>query len=80
MATKSIKIDTIAKRAVLAAAMLICLLGIVYFMRWCAGNSIALNTIFAEAADTAVSLAPDDPQTHYTIAVLSERVFSDENV
>ena len=80
MASKSIKIDTIAKRALLAAAALICLLGIVYFMRWCAGNSIALNTIFADAADTAVSLAPDDPQTHYTVAVLTERDFSDESV
>ncbi len=80
MASKSIKIDTIAKRAVLAAAALICLLGIVFFARWCVGNLIALNTIFAETAERAVSLAPDDPQTHYTIAVLNERVFSEENV
>lgn len=79
MATKSIKIDTIPKRAGIAAAIIICLVGVVFSVRWCAGNSIALHTIFGEVAELAVTLAPDDPQTHYTAAVLTERVFSDEN-
>ncbi len=67
-------------RALLAAGMLFCLVVVVFFVRWCAGNAISQNTIYLEVADLAVSLAPGDPQTHYTAAVLRERTFQPDNL
>ncbi len=80
MAIKSIKINNLPARAALAAGMLLCIVGVVFFVRWCAGNAISQNTVYLEVADLAVSLAPNDPQTHYTRAVLRERAFKPEDL
>ncbi len=79
MATKLIKIDTLLKRIALLAAALACVVGAIFIARWCAGNAIASHTIFPEIAALAVSLAPGDPQTHYTTAVLLERNFTPDD-
>ena len=78
MAVKSIKIETLAARAVLLAAALVFLVGTVFFVRWYFANAIATNTDLREIADFAVGLAPGDPQAHYTLAVLSGRIFAPE--
>ncbi|MDQ3324080.1 MAG: tetratricopeptide repeat protein [Acidobacteriota bacterium] len=75
MAIKSISIKSLPTRIALAAAVLLCLVGVVFALRWCAGNAISANTVYLEIADLAISLAPSDPQTHYTAAVLHERTF-----
>lgn len=80
MAIKSIKVNGLAARALLAAGMLVCLAGVVFSLRWCAGNAISQNTIYLEVSDWAISLAPSDPQTHYTAAVLLERTFEPDNL
>lgn len=80
MAVKSIKIETLAGRAILAAAGLIFLICASYFVRWYFGNSIAAHTDYREVADLAVRLAPGDPQTHYASAVLSGKVFLPEDL
>ena len=35
---------------------------------------------YKEVAEFALTLAPNDPQTHYTLAVFDEKVFSPENL
>lgn len=80
MAEKTIKINNLAEQAGLLIAALLCLTAVFFAVKWCAANAIAAHTIDPETADFALSLAPGDPQTHYTIAVLSERDFSSENL
>ncbi len=80
MSVKSIKIETLAARAALLAAGLVFLICASYFMRWYFAASIAANTDLREVADFAVGLAPDDPQTHYTSAVLSGKIFAPEDI
>ncbi|HXG84047.1 MAG TPA: hypothetical protein VNI84_08470 [Pyrinomonadaceae bacterium] len=80
MAIKSIDIKNLPARIALAAAMLFCLVGVVFSVRWCAGNAISQNSIYLEIADLAISLAPRDPQTHYTAAVLHERTYKPDDL
>jgi len=75
VAIKSIKIETFAGRGALIAAGLILLICTVYYALWYFGNSIAAHTDVREVADFAVGLAPGDPQTHYSSAALSGRIF-----
>lgn len=79
MALKSIKIETLAARAVLIAAGLALFVGAVYSARWYFGGAIAANTDYKEVADFAVGLSPGDPQTHFVLAALSERIFLPED-
>lgn len=79
MAIKSIKTANLPARIALAAAMLLCLVGVIFSLRWCVGNAISSNTIYLEIADLAISLAPGDPQTHYAAAVLRERTLKPDD-
>ena len=80
MATESIRIDSAPKQIGLLTAALLCLVAVVFVVKWCAANAMASNTINREVADLAQSWAPGDPQTHFTSAVLWERNFSSEDV
>ncbi len=80
MSVKSIKIETLAARAALLAAGLVFLISASYFARWFFAASIAANTDLREVADFAIGLAPSDPQTHYTSAVLSGKIFAPEDL
>lgn len=76
MPPKSLKIDSAAKRTILIAAAVVCVAGAFFFAKWGFGNTIASRAEFIEVAELAADLAPDDPQTHYTAAVLYERTFN----
>jgi len=75
MSVKSIKLETIAQRALLLGAGFVFLISIVFFVRWCFGYSLATQAISKELAEFAVNLAPNAPQTHFTLAVLNEQTF-----
>lgn len=66
-------------RAALAAAMIFCAVAVVFCLRWCIGNAISQNTHILEVSDWAISLAPHDPQTHYTAAVLRDLTFKPDD-
>ncbi len=80
MAIKSIKIETLAGRALLLAAGLVFLVGASYFVRWCFAESMAMHTDMKDVAELTVDLAPSDPQTHFALAALTEKVFAPENL
>lgn len=80
MAIKSINTKSLPGRTALAAAFFLCLTGVAFSVRWCAGNAISQHTIYLELADFAISIAPSDPQTHYTAAVLHERTYKPDDL
>ena len=77
---KSIKIETFSSRLLLLSAVLICLMATLFFVKWCLANAIASRTPDKEVVELAIALAPNDPQTHYSLAVLSEKTFQAEDL
>jgi Tfp pilus assembly protein PilF len=75
MSVKSIKLESPARRAILLAVLLLCLVCAFFFVKWCLANAIASQVIYKEVADLAIDWAPDDPQAHYSLAVLYEKSF-----
>jgi len=77
---KSIKLETALSRTVLVIAGFLCLVAIFFFAKWCYANAIAAKAAFIEVAELSVDLAPNDPQTHYALAVLNEKTFLSEDL
>jgi Flp pilus assembly protein TadD len=78
MALKKIPIKNFPSKIVL---VFVCVfLGSVFliFAKWCFGNSISTQVSENVLAEFAVSLAPADPQTHYSLAVVNESTFLPE--
>lgn len=79
------QITTVELRAVWARVLLLVplafiVVGVWYGMRWCIGNTMAEWLPDIGAAEAAARLAPDDPQSHFTIARLRERSFLPEEL
>ncbi len=77
---KSIKLETALSRTVLIIAGFLCLAAIAFFAKWCFANAIAANAPSKEVAELSVDLAPNDPQTHYALAVMNEKTFLPEDL
>ncbi|CAN5640668.1 hypothetical protein BH24ACI2_BH24ACI2_02570 [soil metagenome] len=80
MSVKSFQLNTIAQRAGLGFVGLIYLLFLFFAFKWYIGNSITMQVTDKEVAKFAVGLAPDDPQTHYALAVLNNKIFLPEEL
>jgi hypothetical protein len=79
------QITTVELRAVWARVLLLVPLVLLIFcvwygMRWCIGNTMAEWLPDIGAAQAAARLAPDDPQSHFTIGRLRERSFLPEEL
>jgi len=77
---KSIKLESASTRTVLVIAGLCCLTASFFFAKWCFANAIATQALLKEVAELSVVLAPNDPQTHYALAVLNEKTFLPEDL
>ena len=75
MATKSIKIDSVWKKAALAVIAIICAYAAWTFSKWGMASTAAIRADDADVAVYLTELSPDDPLTHYSAAVLLERRF-----
>ena len=75
MSLKSIRIETVPARIGIIGAMLLSLAGGYIFAKWCFANAAVVRAEYKEIADLAVDLAPSDPQTHFTSAILLEKTF-----
>lgn len=80
MALKSIKLATIVQRALLLGVGIVCVTSTLFFFKWCFAHTLASQTEIKELAEFTVALAPNDPQTHYALAALSERNFAPEDL
>lgn len=77
---KSVKIETTLRRALLIAACLLFLTANFFFIRWCFADAIAAHAPNREVAEWSVELAPNDPQTHYALAILNEKNFAADDL
>lgn len=77
----TIHLGALWRRVLLAVPLLAAGWGVWSAARWCLGNEVALWVPHVEGASggdvarAAARLAPDDPQTHFTLARLAERSF-----
>ncbi len=76
---KSVKIETAANRVVLIIAGLFVLTMFSIFAVWCLANAIASQSPSKDVARLTISMAPNDPQSHYALAVLDEKDFQAED-
>lgn len=74
--TKTFQIENALSRALLIAACLLFLTLSFFFVKWCVGDVIAARVSTEEIAELGVDLAPNDPQTHYALAVVSGKNYS----
>jgi tetratricopeptide (TPR) repeat protein len=77
---KSIKLETASNRALLIAAVFVCLIATSFFVKWCFANAIAVRAPDKEVAELSTVLAPNDPQTHYAVAVLNDKNFQADDL
>ncbi len=49
------------------------------FAKWSFGNSISLYVVENSLAEFAVSLAPSDPQTHFSLGFVNEQTFLEDD-
>lgn len=80
MSVKSIKLESPVSRAILLVAALVCLAGVYFFAKWSLGSTIATQSLYREVTEFAINLAPSDPQTHFSLAVLNEKSFVMEDL
>ena len=80
MPTKSLKIDTIWKKIILVIAGAACVFASYAFSKWGMASSAAVRAEDADVAEFLTTLAPDDPQTHYSAAVLREKSFEQADI
>lgn len=76
---KSVKIEGFAFRLCLIAAGAAILTIGYFFAKWCFANAVAANAVNLEMAELAISLAPNDSQSHYAMAILEDKNFSAES-
>lgn len=75
MPTVSIAIDSPLKLAGLIVSGGIILAGAFVVCMWAAGNVVSTRLDSKDLAELAITLAPDDPQTHYASARFHEATF-----
>ncbi len=80
MTVKSIKLEAPAKQIILLVVFLLFLAGTFFVVKWCLANAIVSQAINKEVAELAVDWSPDDPQTHFSLAVLNEKTFLMDDV
>ncbi len=79
MALKAIELKTAVEKIVLIAVGLICVVGFIFAFKWCFGSALASRADEKQIAGLGIRLAPNDPQTHFTLAVLNEKTFLPED-
>lgn len=80
MPTEPIRIDSIPKRAAIVMLAIAAICGAALSVVWAFANTIALKSGEKDVAKLAGRLAPDDPQTHYAVAVQLEKTFEPADI
>lgn len=72
---KSVKLNPGLLRVLPIIFGLLCVVAVYFVVKWATANVLATTTVYADVAEYAAELAPNDARTHYTVAVLRERSF-----
>lgn len=82
MAIRFIQLNSTARRGAVIAVLAVCLTATFFFVKWSLANAISVqaNAVSVEAeqlaiADLGITLAPSDPQPHFSSATLLEKKF-----
>ncbi len=79
MSYNAVELKTSARRIALILVGTICVAGFILAFKWCIGNALASHAEQTQIAGLGVRLAPNDPQTHYVLAVMNEKNFLPED-
>ena len=77
---KLLSVEPLWRRVLLAVPVVLVLAGVWTGARWFVGNTMASYPADVEMAGSATRLAPDDPQAHFTLAVLRRKTFLPEDL
>ena len=80
MTIKTYQLNSGSARAVFAAVGVLAIISSFFVAKWGFAHTAAVKADTIEVAALAVDFAPDDPQTHYALAVLSEKTFANEDL
>ncbi len=75
MSIQLVKIRVPYLRVAIAAAGVVCICFVWFVAKWNFANAISSRTDQKDVAEIALSLAPDDPQTHFAVAVIFQNTF-----
>jgi len=76
---KTIIISSLSRRVIIIATLFFFALTGWFFAKWSFANMVSTRAEATDVAELAVSLGPDDPQTHYAAAVLYDRTLLPED-
>lgn len=79
MPFQTIHIKTNGQKLFMLAGAVLCFVLAFLFVKWSLGHTISIRAQQKEVADVSTGFAPDDPQTHFSSAVLHEKSFDPEN-
>ncbi len=79
MSIKSFKFNSLANRLILLVAILFSLFFVFLSLKWTFGNTIAKQAPTKEVAELSTKFAPNDPQTYFSLAALTEKGFLPED-
>jgi tetratricopeptide (TPR) repeat protein len=77
---KTFNIDSSAKRGLVLAAALVFILFAYFAAKWGLANTASIRADLPEIAEMTAVMAPGDPQTHYSAAVLLEKSFNEDDL
>lgn len=75
MPIKSIQLNSVLPRLVILIAIIFVLFLTFLALKWSFGSTIAKQSDSKEIAEFATQLAPNDPQSYYSLASMNERSF-----
>ncbi|HRH42868.1 MAG TPA: carbohydrate binding domain-containing protein [Pyrinomonadaceae bacterium] len=77
---KSISLDSLLLRLLPIILAILILLAGYFSFNWTFGNMIAQHADTKELAELAIQMAPNDPQSYFSLAYLNEKSFSPEDL
>jgi tetratricopeptide (TPR) repeat protein len=79
VSTKTLVLKSTLFRLILLLPAIFLLVSAFYVAKWIFGDAIAVQATNKELAEASVLMAPNDPQTYYSLAVLQENSFLPED-
>ncbi len=80
MTIKLYHLNSQSIRVAVAAVGALAVVAAIFVAKWGFAHSAAVRSDMVEVASLAADIAPDDPQTHYVLAILSEKTFVTEDL
>ena len=80
MPIKTYQLNSGVLKAIFVIVAVLSVIGAIFVAKWGFAYSAAARADTADVAELAADFGPDDPQTHYALAVLSEKTFTADDI